>query len=63
MAEDARAIAARLRDPEARGAMLRIAEGYDDLAERAAEMSHRSGGRRSDDPSLPIRMGRAPRSP
>jgi hypothetical protein len=34
-AEEARAMATEIRDPQARATMLRIAEGYDDMATRA----------------------------
>ncbi|MEJ0017563.1 MAG: hypothetical protein WDN25_13550 [Acetobacteraceae bacterium] len=50
MAEEARAIAERLRDPASKQAMLEIAAGYDRLATRAAESARARGGRRSQDP-------------
>lgn len=43
-AEAARSIAEQLRDPHARGQMLRVAEGYQNLAERSA----RTHGERTD---------------
>ncbi len=41
-AEEARTIAEFMNDPEARKIMFDIAEGYDRLAERAAERVSRS---------------------
>jgi hypothetical protein len=39
-AEETRTIAEIMNDPEARRIMFDIAEGYDRLAERAAERTH-----------------------
>jgi hypothetical protein len=42
-AEETRTIAEIMTDPEARRIMFDIAEGYDRLAERAVELTGRSG--------------------
>jgi hypothetical protein len=41
-AEETRTIAEIMTDPEARRIMFDIAEGYDRLAERAVDRTHRS---------------------
>ena len=45
MAEEARAIAIRTRDPEGKKRMLEIADSYDRLAERSEDLARRRSGR------------------
>ena len=49
MAEEARAIAIRTRDPEGKKRMLEIADSYDRLAERSGDLARRRHG--GDDPT------------
>jgi hypothetical protein len=45
MAEEARAIAIRTRDPEGKRRMLEIADSYDRLAKRSEDLARRREGR------------------
>ena len=45
MAEEARAIAMRTRDPAAKETMLEIAASYDRLAKRSEDLERRRAGR------------------
>jgi hypothetical protein len=44
MAEEARAVAARMRDAELRRELLQIAQGYDVLAKRAEALGDQPSG-------------------
>jgi hypothetical protein len=44
MAEEARAIATRARDPAAKERMLEIADSYDRLAKRSEDLARRRSG-------------------
>jgi hypothetical protein len=45
MAEEARAIAIRTRDPEGKKRMLEIADSYDRLDKRSEDLARRRAGR------------------
>jgi hypothetical protein len=54
MAEEARAIATRTRDPAAKERLLEIAASYDRLAKKAEELARRRAGRSEPTSDLPI---------
>jgi hypothetical protein len=51
MAAEARAMAQRTRNIEAKTRLLEFAASYDRLARRAANMERRLGGREAEDPT------------